>query len=219
MQSLLKQPQTTRPVSPPTASGIPVYVRSTAEPSAAYVTTKRLLDVAVSLACLVILSPLFLIVALCIKFTDGGPVFFRQKRVGLNGRVFDFIKFRSMIVDAEDRQAELLKLNKHRNSITFKMCRDPRVTWVGRIMRKTSIDEIHGLMKAAAGGELRGILAYSDGPLVSVDFNHDAASSTYDATLTKVIDGTLVKVCAWYDNEWGFSNRMLDTTVAWSKAT
>ena len=85
--------------------------------------------------------------------------------------------------------------------------------------RKTSIDEIHGLMKAAAGGELRGILAYSDGPLVSVDFNHDAASSTYDATLTKVIDGTLVKVCAWYDNEWGFSNRMLDTTVAWSKAT
>ena len=56
-------------------------------------------------------------------------------------------------------------------------------------------------------------------PLVSVDFNHDPASSTYDATLTKVIEGNLVKVCAWYDNEWGFSNRMLDTTVAWSKAT
>jgi glyceraldehyde 3-phosphate dehydrogenase len=53
---------------------------------------------------------------------------------------------------------------------------------------------------------------------VSVDFNHDAASSTYDATLTKVIQGTLVKVCAWYDNEWGFSNRMLDTTLAWSRA-
>jgi glyceraldehyde 3-phosphate dehydrogenase len=62
------------------------------------------------------------------------------------------------------------------------------------------------------------VLAYSDGPLVSVDFNHDPHSATYDATLTKVIDGTLVKVCAWYDNEWGFSNRMLDTTVAWSKA-
>jgi glyceraldehyde 3-phosphate dehydrogenase len=85
--------------------------------------------------------------------------------------------------------------------------------------RKTSADEVHSLMKAAAaGGALKGVLAYSDGPLVSVDFNHDPASSTYDATLTKVIDGTLVKVCAWYDNEWGFSNRMLDTTLAWSEA-
>ncbi|HJS21727.1 MAG TPA: type I glyceraldehyde-3-phosphate dehydrogenase [Steroidobacteraceae bacterium] len=84
--------------------------------------------------------------------------------------------------------------------------------------RKTSVDEIHGLMKNAAAGPLKGILAYSDGPLVSVDFNHDPASSTYDATLTKVIEGNLVKVCAWYDNEWGFSNRMLDTTVAWANA-
>ena len=84
--------------------------------------------------------------------------------------------------------------------------------------RKTSVEEIHGLMKDAAGGSLKGILAYSDGPLVSVDFNHDPASSTYDATLTKVIEGNLVKVCAWYDNEWGFSNRMLDTTLAWANA-
>jgi glyceraldehyde 3-phosphate dehydrogenase len=84
--------------------------------------------------------------------------------------------------------------------------------------RKTSVEEIHGAVKAAAGGQLAGILAYSDAPLVSVDFNHDPASSTYDATLTKVIEGTMVKVCSWYDNEWGFSNRMLDTTMAWSKA-
>jgi glyceraldehyde 3-phosphate dehydrogenase len=84
--------------------------------------------------------------------------------------------------------------------------------------RKTSVEEIHGLMKGAATGALKGILAYSDGPLVSVDFNHDPASSTYDATLTKVIEGNLVKVCAWYDNEWGFSNRMLDTTLAWANA-
>jgi glyceraldehyde 3-phosphate dehydrogenase len=54
---------------------------------------------------------------------------------------------------------------------------------------------------------------------VSVDFNHDAHSSVFDATLTKVIEGTLVKVCAWYDNEWGFSNRMIDTTLAWSRAS
>ena len=85
--------------------------------------------------------------------------------------------------------------------------------------RKTSKEEIDSLVMAASKGALKGILAYCDQPLVSVDFNHDPASSTYDSTLTKVIDGTMVKVCAWYDNEWGFSNRMLDTAVAWSKAS
>ena len=85
--------------------------------------------------------------------------------------------------------------------------------------RATSVDEINGLMKAgAASGPLQGILAYTDAPLVSVDYNHDAHSTVYDATMTKVLEGTLVKVCAWYDNEWGFSNRMLDTTLAWSRA-
>jgi glyceraldehyde 3-phosphate dehydrogenase len=84
--------------------------------------------------------------------------------------------------------------------------------------RATSVEEINKVLKAAADGALKGVLAYNDHPLVSVDFNHDPASSTYDSTLTKVIDGTLVKVCAWYDNEWGFSNRMLDTTLAWSRA-
>jgi len=80
--------------------------------------------------------------------------------------------------------------------------------------RETSIDEINGIMKDASEGALKGVLAYNDEPLVSVDFNHDPHSSTYDAGLTKVMEGTLVKVCAWYDNEWGFSCRMLDTTVA-----
>ena len=80
--------------------------------------------------------------------------------------------------------------------------------------RETSIDEINAIMKDASEGSLKGVLAYNDEPLVSVDFNHDPASSTYDAGLTKVMEGTLVKVCAWYDNEWGFSCRMLDTTVA-----
>jgi glyceraldehyde 3-phosphate dehydrogenase len=84
--------------------------------------------------------------------------------------------------------------------------------------RATSVEEINQLLKAAATGPLKGVLAYTDAPLVSVDYNHDPASSTYDATLTKVIDGKLVKVCSWYDNEWGFSNRMLDTALAWSKA-
>ena len=80
--------------------------------------------------------------------------------------------------------------------------------------RDTTVDEVNGIMKAAAAsGPLKGILNYSDGPLVSSDFNHDPASSTFDATLTKVA-GRLVKVSSWYDNEWGFSNRMLDTTMA-----
>jgi glyceraldehyde 3-phosphate dehydrogenase len=85
--------------------------------------------------------------------------------------------------------------------------------------RATSVEEINKLMKEASTGALKGVLSYADAPLVSVDFNHDPHSSIYDATMTKVIDGTLVKVCAWYDNEWGFSNRMLDTAVAWSKAS
>lgn len=80
--------------------------------------------------------------------------------------------------------------------------------------RETSLDEINDLMREASNGDLKGVLAYNDAPLVSIDFNHDPASSTYDASLTKIIDGKTVKVVAWYDNEWGFSNRMLDTTVA-----
>ena len=80
--------------------------------------------------------------------------------------------------------------------------------------RDTSVEEINSIMKAAASeGPLKGILQYVDAPLVSVDFNHDSASSSYDQSLTKV-NGRLVKVGSWYDNEWGFSNRMLDTTVA-----
>ena len=79
--------------------------------------------------------------------------------------------------------------------------------------RDTTVDEVNQIMKAAANGPLKNVLAYSDGPLVSSDFNHNPHSSVFDATCTKV-SGRLVKVCSWYDNEWGFSNRMLDTTVA-----
>jgi glyceraldehyde 3-phosphate dehydrogenase len=80
--------------------------------------------------------------------------------------------------------------------------------------RATAVDEVNGILKAASEGELKGILGYNTEPLVSVDFNHDARSSIFDSTQTRVIGGTLVKVLAWYDNEWGFSNRMLDTTLA-----
>ena len=82
--------------------------------------------------------------------------------------------------------------------------------------RDTSAKEIDAAVKAASQGALKGVLAYTDEPLVSVDFNHNPASSIYDSSLTKVMEGKLVKVCAWYDNEWGFSNRMLDTAVAFA---
>jgi glyceraldehyde 3-phosphate dehydrogenase len=79
--------------------------------------------------------------------------------------------------------------------------------------RETTVDEVNAIMQTAADGELKGILGVNTAPLVSSDFNHDPRSSIFDATLTKVV-GRLVKVSSWYDNEWGFSNRMLDTAVA-----
>lgn len=80
--------------------------------------------------------------------------------------------------------------------------------------RETTVEEIHSILKKASEGSLKGVLEYNDKPLVSIDFNHNPSSSIYDESLTKVTNGTLVKVCSWYDNEWGFSNRMLDTTIA-----
>ncbi len=80
--------------------------------------------------------------------------------------------------------------------------------------RATSVEKVNEAVKQAAETDLKGILEYNKDPLVSVDFNHNPYSSIFDSTLTKVSDGTLVKVCSWYDNEWGFSNRMLDVTVA-----
>jgi glyceraldehyde 3-phosphate dehydrogenase len=80
--------------------------------------------------------------------------------------------------------------------------------------RATTHAEIDAAVTEAANGSLKGILGMNVKPLVSIDFNHNPLSSVYDSTLTKVMEGTLVKVCAWYDNEWGFSNRMLDATLA-----
>ncbi len=84
--------------------------------------------------------------------------------------------------------------------------------------RDTSVEEINSLMKAAAEGPLKGVLAYNTEPLVSIDFNGSPASSSVDALSTAVIDGNMVKVLSWYDNEWGFSNRMLDTAAAMMRA-
>ena len=84
----------------------------------------------------------------------------------------------------------------------------------GRASRPTDKKEVIAILKEAAAGELKGVLEINEEPLVSIDFNHNPASSIVELSETKVIDGTLVKVMSWYDNEWGFSNRMLDTSLA-----
>jgi glyceraldehyde 3-phosphate dehydrogenase len=83
--------------------------------------------------------------------------------------------------------------------------------------RPTTVEEVNAAIIAAAGGPLKGILAYTDLPLVSTDFNHDPHSSTFHLDQTKVLDGNMVRILSWYDNEWGFSNRMSDTAVAMGK--
>ena len=104
---------------------------------------KRLLDITLSLLGLLCLSPLFLLVAMAIWLHDRGPVLFWQKRVGLDGREFDFPKFRSMRQDAEAVRAQLAQANQHGSGgVTFKMKRDPRITPVGRFIRRASIDEL-----------------------------------------------------------------------------
>ena len=82
--------------------------------------------------------------------------------------------------------------------------------------KPTTVDEVNNAVKQACGSDLEGILEYNSDPLVSSDFNHNPASSIFDSSLTRVSDGTLVKVSSWYDNEWGFSNRMLDVAVAFA---
>jgi exopolysaccharide biosynthesis polyprenyl glycosylphosphotransferase len=111
---------------------------------------KRLLDIAVSSMALLALSPLLVCVALAVKLTSRGPIFFRQERVGLHGRTFGMIKFRSMVSDAEALRAALLARNEQTGPV-FKMKQDPRVTRVGRLIRKHSIDELPQLVNVLRG--------------------------------------------------------------------
>ncbi len=111
---------------------------------------KRVMDVVLSLILLVILSPLFLVTALAIRLTSPGPVFFVQERLGLNKRRFRLYKFRTMVVDAEKRQAELEPFNEASGPV-FKIKNDPRITPIGRILRKTSIDELPQLLNVLKG--------------------------------------------------------------------
>jgi lipopolysaccharide/colanic/teichoic acid biosynthesis glycosyltransferase len=107
----------------------------------AYELGKRSFDVVFALLLLVVTLPLMLLIAAAIKLTDGGPVFYWQQRVGMWGETFSFPKFRSMVVRADELVASLAAKNQHGSGITFKMKRDPRVTWIGRIIRRFSLDE------------------------------------------------------------------------------
>jgi exopolysaccharide biosynthesis polyprenyl glycosylphosphotransferase len=115
-----------------------------------YLSLKRLLDLAVSMSGIIILFPFFLIVATAIKSTSRGPIFFSQTRCGLNGRTFQILKFRTMVVDAEKRLKELKKLNEVGGPV-FKIRNDPRITAVGRILRRTSLDELPQLTNVLMG--------------------------------------------------------------------
>lgn len=114
---------------------------------------KRGVDVVGAVALLVLGAPLFAAIAAAIKFEDGGPVLFRQIRVGRNGRPFVMYKFRSMVPDAEARKAALIALNEMSDGIVFKIRKDPRVTRVGRVCRKLSLDELPQLINVL-GGEM-----------------------------------------------------------------
>ncbi len=112
---------------------------------------KRIVDVAGSVVGLILLAPLFAVVAIVIRRSDGGSVFFRQPRAGLKGRPFEIVKFRTMTVDADARRAELRAFNEIEGNASFKMTNDPRITGIGRLLRKTSIDELPQLWNVLRG--------------------------------------------------------------------
>ena len=116
---------------------------------------KRMCDIFAALFGIILLTPLWIIVAAMVRLNDGGPAFFTQERVGLDGKTFTMFKFRTMRVDAEELKASLMEANEADssagNSIMFKMANDPRITRVGRFIRKTSLDELAQLVNVLKG--------------------------------------------------------------------
>lgn len=149
---------------------------------------KRTLDVSATLVALLMLAPVFLVIAVLVKLHDGGPIVFRQRRVGRGGREFWFYKFRTMVVDAEARREELLHLNDHKpTGVTFKMRRDPRVTPIGRFLRRTSLDELPQLWHVLTG-EMSLV-----GPRPAIP----SEVARYDATQRGRLEATPGLTCLW----------------------
>jgi lipopolysaccharide/colanic/teichoic acid biosynthesis glycosyltransferase len=111
---------------------------------------KRAFDIVISLIAMVMLAPVFIFIGIAVKL-DGGPIFFRQTRYGLHGREFGMLKYRSMCVDAEAKLKDLLAKNEKKEGITFKMKDDPRITKIGKIIRKTSLDELPQFLNVLKG--------------------------------------------------------------------
>jgi lipopolysaccharide/colanic/teichoic acid biosynthesis glycosyltransferase len=135
--------------SPPAAdslSAIPVL-----HDGLVYAIVKRTIDVLGALCGLILASPLMLLCAILIKLEDGGPILFRQERVGRGGKRFRIVKFRSMVVNAEEMKSELKDLNEHDDERTFKILHDPRITPVGRFMRRMSLDEMPQVWNVLCG--------------------------------------------------------------------
>ncbi len=119
--------------------------------TAAYQVCKRSMDIVISLAAMIVLSPVFLVAGLMIKLYDRGPVFFSQERVGKGGRIFRCFKFRSMILNAQALQNSLMEQSEHSDPRTFKIAQDPRITPPGRILRRLSIDELPQILNVLMG--------------------------------------------------------------------
>lgn len=132
-------------------SGSAYRNQSTEWRRAAFVFSKRMIDITISLMALVVLSPVFAVAAVMIKWHDGGPIFFSQERVGKDRKVFRCFKFRSMMVNAESLRQSLMEQSKHADRRTFKMCNDPRITPPGRFMRRFSIDELPQIFNVLSG--------------------------------------------------------------------
>jgi exopolysaccharide biosynthesis polyprenyl glycosylphosphotransferase len=131
-------------------AGLPLLHLEQPQAGAAGGLSKRLFDLVFSALALVVLSPLLLVVAVLVKVHDGGPIFFRQSRVGREGKTFGMLKFRSMVVDAEERLADVLDLNES-DGVLFKIKDDPRITPLGRWMRRFSVDEVPQLVNVLRG--------------------------------------------------------------------
>ena len=142
-------PEAIKPVAA-SANVLPLHGHSFGE-DALYVVCKRAIDIFISLTAILVLLPIILVAALAVKLYDGGPVLFRQVRVGKKGKEFRCLKFRSMMVNAEAMRSTLIDKNEHSDQRTFKIMNDPRVTSPGRILRRFSVDELPQLINVLRG--------------------------------------------------------------------
>ncbi|MEO0423773.1 MAG: sugar transferase [Pseudomonadota bacterium] len=148
---------------------------------------KRTIDVVLSAGALLALSPLLAVIACSIRLTSRGPVLFRQTRTGVGGKPFQMLKFRSMYVDAEARRAALLAQNERGDQRSFKMHHDPRVTPIGRLLRRTSLDELPQLVNILVGD----MAVVGPRPAIPREVSY------YDQRALRRLDGKPGLTCTW----------------------